>query len=104
VGVTIALMVTRYFRRDDATHLRELAQFSSAYATQCDAPGFSAPPPPVVRDAYVHSHALQHVVAREAAALEAGASCDEVTQALRAADFPAPLPARPPTIHLQPNQ
>ena len=104
VGAAMALLVTGYFRRENATHLRQLAQFSSAYVTECDASGFNAPLSPVMRDAYLHSHALHQVVVRETAALAAGASCDEVTQALRAADFPAPLPARMPAIRLQPDR
>jgi hypothetical protein len=104
VAAVLAFFVMRYFRREDATHLRQLAQFSSAYTSECDAFGFNAPFPPVVRDAYLHSHALQQVVVRETAALAAGASCDQVTQALHAADFPAPLPARLPAIHLRPDQ
>jgi len=100
----IALVVARYNRRQDAAHLHELLQFSSAYATDCDAPELNAPLPPAVRGAYLRSPALQEVVARQTAELASGASCDDVTQALRNADFPAPLPARPPTIHLQPGR
>jgi hypothetical protein len=98
----LALIGSRFFKREDATNLRTLAEFSSAYAVQCDVPEMLAPPPLAVRDAYVHSRALQDVVTRQRAALASGASCEEVTQALRAADFPAPLPAHSPTITLHP--
>jgi hypothetical protein len=104
VAALVALIAARYFRHEDVSHLHELAQFSSRYATECDVPEFNAPLSPLVRDAYLHSHVLQQVVERQTAALAAGASCDEVPQALRAADFPAPLPARLPTIRLRPSR
>ncbi len=104
VGTGLALVGSRALKREDATNLRALAAFSSAYAVQCDVPEMLAPPSPAVRDAYVHSRALQDVVAHQQAALASGASCEQVTQALRAADFPAPLPAHAPTITVHPGR
>jgi hypothetical protein len=46
----------------------------------------------MVRDAYLTSPTLQAAVAKQGSALEAGASCEEVLKALRAADFPIPAP------------
>lgn len=90
----LMLAVTRWQRVQDATHLRALEEFKSAYAIQCDAPELQGPLPASVRDAYLHSHALQRVVVMQSAALRSGTGCQQIWQALRAADFPMPLAAR----------
>src|SRR5512142_2534910 len=52
VAALVAMIAARYFRHEDVSHLRELAQFSSRYATECDVPEFNAPLSPLVRNAY----------------------------------------------------
>ncbi len=74
--------------RQDSAELDRLERFRAAYAKKCDAPKFAEPTPPIVKDLYLTSSALQKTVASELTALESGASCDAVAKALRTADFP----------------
>ena len=97
----LAVVVTRWFNHEDRAELRALAEFGSSYSSECDAPNFAQPPSAVVRDAYLHSRALQAVIAEQTQALASGASCESVRRALRAADFPIPVAeAGRPSVHL----
>jgi hypothetical protein len=83
---------TAYSNKQEAAKLSELENFRYAFATKCNATGFDGEAPALVKDAYLTSATLQQAVAKQQTALEAGASCEEVLKALRAADFPIPAP------------
>ena len=91
--------------RTDANEMSRLDQFRATVAESCEAPEFAQPAPPVLKDLYLSSAKLREAVDRQQAALEAGASCESVYKALRAADYPMPAMTQPrPTIHLQTSQ
>jgi hypothetical protein len=46
----------------------------------------------MLKELYLSSSALQTAIDQELVAIEAGASCDAVYKALRAADFPVAAP------------
>jgi hypothetical protein len=101
-GVGIAGFYAAY-SRTDANELGRLERFRAAIAEKCDAPEFADPSPPVLKDLYLTSQALRDAVDRQQIALDAGASCDSIFRALRAADFPMPLPPEArPIVHVQP--
>jgi hypothetical protein len=87
--------------RTDSRALGQLEAFRAAYAEQCEAPAFAAPAPQALKDLYLGSLPLRQAVDRQLAALSEGRSCEDVTKALRAADYPLPPPV--PTITLQPG-
>jgi hypothetical protein len=97
-GVLVAAIVwyNSYQGKQDAARLETLEGFRAAYAQQCSAPAWSQPLAPVVRDTYLNSSGLQAAVDKQYGLLRAGASCDDVAKALKAADFPLPqaLPAQ----------
>ena len=91
--------------RTDASEMSRLDHFRATVAEQCEAPEFAQPAPPVLKDLYLSSSSLRDAVDRQQAALDAGASCESIYKALRAADFPMPAMTQPrPTIHLQTSQ
>ena len=81
---------TMYNSRGEAQSLAQLQSFRSAYAEKCDAAAFRGEPSSMVKDAYLSSSALRDVLAKQQAALQSGAPCDEVARALKAADYPLP--------------
>jgi hypothetical protein len=80
-----------YSSRKDAGKLADLEAFRGAYAEKCEAADFNGEAAPLVRDTYLRSDRLQAAVAKQRAALEAGAPCDEIARSLKAADFPMVL-------------
>ncbi len=97
VGAVVAAFIVfnSYQSKQDATKLQALDTMRGLYAQTCDAPQWNEQVPPVVRDTYLNSSHLQGVVEAQTAALRAGASCEDVTRALRAADFPMPAKVIP---------
>lgn len=74
--------------REDSALMARLESFRMAYAEKCDAPAFQSEASPVLKDTYLKSEKLQAVVDKQQAALAAGTPCEEISRALRAADFP----------------
>jgi hypothetical protein len=91
--------------RTDGVEMQRLEQFRGAMAERCEAPGFDRAPLPIERDMYLHNASIRAAVDHQYAALGAGADCEQVIAALRAADYP--IPEKPegvtPTIRLQPS-
>lgn len=84
---------TSYSNKQDAAKLGQLESFRSAYADKCEAPAFRGEATSLLKDTYLRSERLQAAVAKQQAALNAGAPCDEIARALRAADFPTSQPS-----------
>jgi hypothetical protein len=76
--------------RHNASEMQDLERFRAAYAQKCHAPRFAEPTPPMLKELYLSSSLLQAVIRQQSIALEGGASCEVVSKALRAADFPVP--------------
>ena len=76
--------------------MADLEAFRSAYAKKCEAPAFQGPASAQLRDAYLNSNTLPQAVSKQLALLGSGSSCDEVTRALKAADFPMMAAAKTP--------
>jgi hypothetical protein len=74
----------------------DLEAFRAAYAKKCDAPAFQGETPAQLRDAYLSSNTLPQTVSKQLALLGSGSSCEEVTRALKAADFPMMATAKTP--------
>lgn len=92
-------------RRAAPAKVEALEAFRAAYARTCDVPALAEPATPLMRDVYLRSPRLQATVAAQADALAAGAPCETVTRALRAADFPLPATERgEPTVTLEPGE
>ena len=84
---------TSYSNKQDAGRLAQLESFRSAYADKCEAPAFRTEASPLLKDTYLRSERLQTAVEKQQAALTSGVACDEITRALRAADFPMLQPS-----------
>jgi hypothetical protein len=95
--LAIAAMVAFYRTSGSSNEpkVRALEAFRSSFAQKCNNPEFSEPASAFLKDQFLNSNALQDAVAKQAAALQQGASCADVEQGLRAASFP--LAARPRT-------
>jgi hypothetical protein len=104
--IVAALGVTShrvYWGQQDKAATAQLEHFQAAYAQRCDAAAFPDSSAAMLKGLYLGSSTLRAVVDRQLTALESGASCDAVSRALRAADFPLPAtPEKTPTILLQP--
>jgi hypothetical protein len=92
VGLGVVAFST-YSSRQDAAKLAQLEAFRGAYADKCEAADFSGDASPVLRDTFLRSQRLQDAVAKQHAALEAGAPCDEIARSLKTADFPMAVKA-----------
>jgi hypothetical protein len=91
VAVAIGVLAfSSYSGRQDAVKLSQLEAFRAAYAEKCEAPEFAGEAPPLLRDTFLRTEELQLAVAKQQAALEAGAPCEEIARALKTADFPMP--------------
>jgi hypothetical protein len=88
----LAVGLTIYNSREDAATLTQLEAFRSLYADKCEAAGFQGEASSMVKDAYLRSAVLREALAKQQAALQAGAPCEEVARALKAADYPLPAP------------
>jgi hypothetical protein len=91
VTLAVALGVVAYTvhsGQEDGTLMAQLEQFRAAYAQKCDAPAFQGEPSALLKDTFLKSERLQATVAKQQTALAAGTPCEEVSRALRAADFP----------------
>ena len=97
VGVVVAAFVifNSWQNKQDALKLQSLESMRALYAQTCDAPAWNEPVQPVIRDTFLNSSHLQTVVETQTAALRAGATCEDVTRALRTADFPMPAKVIP---------
>jgi hypothetical protein len=84
---------TSYSNKQDAAKLAQLESFRAAYADKCEAPSFRGEAAPLLKDTYLRSERLQAAVDKQQAALNAGAPCEEIARALKAADFPMPQPS-----------
>jgi hypothetical protein len=84
-----------YSSRQDASKVAELETFRAAYAEKCEAADFTGDAAPLLRDTYLRSDRLQQAVAKQKAALAAGAPCEEVARSLKAADFPMLIKTTP---------
>jgi hypothetical protein len=87
----LAVGLTLYNSREDAATLTQLEAFRSLYADKCDE-SFHDQASSAVKDAYLRSGTLRDALAKQQAALQAGAPCDEVARALKTADYPLPAP------------
>ncbi len=74
----------------DAERVARLDAFRAAYAEKCDAPAWRTEAASAMRDSYLSSTTMQAVVDREAQQLAAGVACEDITRALKGADFPIP--------------
>jgi hypothetical protein len=88
----LAVWLTIHDSREDAATLTQLEAFRSLYADKCEAAGFQGEASSVVKDAYLRSAVLREALAKQQTALQAGAPCEEVARALKAADYPLPVP------------
>jgi hypothetical protein len=68
--------------------LKALEDFRGAFAAKCNNPEFSTPASQFLKDQFLNSSLLQDAVTKQATALQGGASCADVEQALKAASFP----------------
>jgi hypothetical protein len=103
MGVAVGLY-TWQVRAADADRSAQLDAFRTHYGEACGVAALAEPTPRMVRDLFVRSSRLQSVVSAQADALMRGVSCDEVTRALKAADFPLPpAPRQVPSITIQPG-
>ncbi len=75
-------------KKQDEGKLADLEAFRAAYAQKCEAPAFAGKASEVLVDAYLNSATLPGAVQKQLTLLNSGTSCDEVTRALKAADFP----------------
>jgi hypothetical protein len=66
--------------------------FRAAYAEKCGLPDYAGPVQSVVADQYISSPAIQLAVDKELTALNSGASCIEVADALKKVDLAVPRP------------
>src|SRR5579871_2473190 len=73
--------------KQDASKVQAFDSFRALYAEKCNAPAYARAQPDVVRDDYLTSEPIQKAVAAQTAALNNGASCDDVVAALKAVDF-----------------
>lgn len=78
----------RFSASGDAPKLQALESFRAAFAQKCNNAEFSGPAPAFLRDQFLNSTVLQDAVKAQSAALQGGASCADVEQALRTASFP----------------
>ena len=81
---------TSYSNKQDQAKLAQLEGFRSAYADKCEAPSFRGESSSLLKDTFLRSERLQAAVEKQQAALSSGVPCDEISKALRAADFPMP--------------
>jgi hypothetical protein len=89
VALSVAIFgFTSYSNKQDAGKLARLETFRAAYAEKCEAPAFRGEAPSMLKDTYLRSERLQAAVEKQQSALASGTPCDEVSRALRAADFP----------------
>lgn len=97
VALSVAIFgFTSYSNKQDAGKLARLEAFRAAYAEKCEAPSFRGEAPPLLKDTYLRSERLQAAVEKQQSALASGTPCDEVTRALKGADFPmAPQSSTP---------
>jgi hypothetical protein len=91
VGGAIYFM-NGYSNKKDAAVMQRFDAFRAAYAEKCGLPDYAGPVAPVVADQYISSAAIQMSVDKELAALNAGASCIEVADALKKVDLAVPRP------------
>ena len=81
-----------YSDKKDATTMQRFDTFRAAYAEKCNLPDYAGPVSEGVQKQYVSSPAIQVAVDKELAALQGGATCAEVADALRKVDLPLPRP------------
>ncbi len=94
--VAVGVMIfgfTTYSNKQDAAKLAQLETFRAAFADKCEAPAFRTEAAPLLKDTYLRSERLQAAVEKQQSALASGAPCEEITRALRAADFPMTSPS-----------
>lgn len=96
LGVGVWLWTARS-NAQDVQRLAPFDQFRSVYAEKCGVPSYAAAPPDMVKEAYLGSKNIQDAVAKQTAALNGGATCEDVQAALRSVDFTLPkaTPATP---------
>src|SRR5207249_2754911 len=83
---------SRHSATQDASRMERFDTFRAAYAEKCNVPSYAGPVADVVRDDYLTSVPIQAEIDRQLAALNAGASCDEVAKKLKAVDLAVPPP------------
>jgi hypothetical protein len=91
VGAAIYFM-NAYSSKMDAAGMQRFDAFRAAYAEKCGLPDYAGPPPEMMQKQYLSSTAIQAAVDKELAALNAGASCIEVADALKKVDLAIPRP------------
>ena len=94
-GIAGVVFFTMRSSKQDEARLTKFDEFRAAYADKCNAPAFAKTQPDVVRDQYLTTPSIQAEMAKQTAALAAGASCADVVKALKAVDYAVP-PAGPP--------
>ena len=83
---------TRSVAQRDQAQLGPFDAFRVAYAEKCNVPSYAGPAARLIRDDYLTSAPIRDEVARQLAALNQGASCQEVWTKLKAVDFTVPAP------------
>jgi hypothetical protein len=91
VGASIYFL-NAYSNRQDAAVLQHFDVFRSTYAEKCGLPDFAGPAPEMLRKQYLSSPTIQAAVDKQLVALQAGAGCFEVADALRKVDLAIPRP------------
>jgi len=110
VGVVVMsvsmIVYFSYYRSHDRVAMDNLSRFLTSYSRTCAIPKFVDKMPPALRKVYLNERKLQAVVDQQLRALDAGATCYSIDQALNAAQFPMPPHAdtvEAPTITLEPR-
>jgi hypothetical protein len=91
LGGTVYLFES-YSGKADAAKAEGFSKFRAAYAAKCGVPSYDGPVAEVVENQYVTSPPIKLAVDKELAALGAGATCEEVVQALKKVDLFIPAP------------
>ena len=76
----------------DAAQLSRFERFRAVYAEKCGVPDFAGPVPEIVNQTYLTSPAIRLTMDKQLGALEEGAYCEDVAQALKRVDFVVPRP------------
>ena len=91
VGAAFYFM-NAYSNKQDAAVMQRFDAFRAAYAEKCNLPDYAGAPPEMIQKQYISSPAIQAAVDKELAALQAGATCIEVADALKKVDLAIPRP------------
>ena len=91
VSVGAVVLFNSYSGKKDEATLQRFDAFRAAYAEKCGVPSYAGPVPDVVREDFLTSPAIQTAVDKQLTALNGGASCDDVVNALKKVDLAVPV-------------